>query len=63
MAICTILSVVIWFSTGTLGIFAPLVYVFTMRVVINDILTREPREVSASDFDLTRSNLDLVRSC
>ena len=34
MAIFTILSVVIWFSTGTLGIFATLVYVFTMRVVI-----------------------------
>ena len=28
------LSVVIWFSTGTLGILATLVYVFTMRVVI-----------------------------
>ena len=38
MAIFTTLSVVIWFSTGTLGIFATLVYVFTMRVVINDIL-------------------------
>ena len=34
MAIFTTLSVVIWFSTGTLGIFATLVYVFTMRVVI-----------------------------
>ena len=32
-------SVVIWFSTGTLGIFATLVYVFTMRVVINEILS------------------------
>ena len=32
MAILTTLSVVIWFSTGTLGIFATLVYVFTMRV-------------------------------
>ena len=30
MAIFTTLSVVIWFSTGTLGIFATLVYVFTM---------------------------------
>ena len=32
IAIFTTPSVVIWFSTGTLGIFAPLVYVFTMRV-------------------------------
>ena len=39
MAIFTSLSVVIWFSTGTLGIFATLVYVFTMRVVIYDILS------------------------
>ena len=39
MAIFTILSVVIWFSTGTLGIFATLAYVFTMRMVINDILS------------------------
>ena len=30
---------VICFSTGTLGIFATLVYVFTMRVVIYDILS------------------------
>ena len=37
MAIFTTLSVVIWFSTGTLGIFATLVYVFTIRVVIYDI--------------------------
>ena len=37
MAIFTTLSVVIWFSTGTLGVFATLVYVFTMRVVIYDI--------------------------
>ena len=37
MAIFTTPSVVIWFSTGTLGIFATLVYVFTMRVVIYDI--------------------------
>ena len=29
MAIFTTLSVVIWFSTGTLGIFATLVYIFT----------------------------------
>ena len=29
----------IWFSTGTLGIFATLVYVFIMRVVIYDILS------------------------
>ena len=34
MAIFTTLSVVIWFSTGTLGIFATLVYAFTMHVVI-----------------------------
>ena len=39
MAIFTILSVVIWFSTGTLGIFATLICVFTMRVVIYDILS------------------------
>ena len=38
MAIFTTLSVVNWFSTGTLGIIATLVYVFTMRVVIYDIL-------------------------
>ena len=38
MAIFTTLSVVIWFSMGTLGIFATLVYVFTKRVVIYDIL-------------------------
>ena len=41
MAIFTTLSVVIWFSTCTLGIFATLVYVFTMRVVIYDILSME----------------------
>ena len=39
MAIFTTLSVVIWFSTDTLGIFATLFYVFTMRVVIYDILS------------------------
>ena len=39
MAIFTTRSVVIWFSTGTLGIFATLVYVFTMRVVIHNILS------------------------
>ena len=39
MAIFTTLSVVIWFSMATLGIFATLVYVFTMRVVIYDILS------------------------
>ena len=39
MAIFTTLSVVIWFSTDTLGIFATLVYVFSMRVVIYDILS------------------------
>ena len=39
MAIFTTPSVVIWFSTGTLGIFATLVYVFTMRVVLYDVLS------------------------
>ena len=39
MEIFTTLSVVISFSTGTLGIFATLVYVFTMRVVIYGILS------------------------
>ena len=39
MAIFTKVSSVIWFSTGTLGIFATLVYVFTMHVVIYDILS------------------------
>ena len=39
MAIFTTPSVVIWFSTGTLGIFATLVYVFTVRVVIYDIVS------------------------
>ena len=39
MAIFTTLSVIIWFSTGTLGMFAILVYVFTMRVIIYDILS------------------------
>ena len=39
MAIFTELSVLIWFSTGTLGIFANFVYIFTMRVVIFDILS------------------------
>ena len=38
MAIFTRHSVVNWFSTETLGIFATLVYVFTMRVVY-DILS------------------------
>ena len=33
------LNVVIWFSTGTLGIFTTLVYVFTMSVGIFDILS------------------------
>ena len=37
MATFTTLRVVIWFSTGTLEIFATLVYVFTMPVVIYDI--------------------------
>ena len=39
MAIFTTPSVVIWFSMSTLGIFATLVYVFTMRMVIYDILS------------------------
>ena len=39
MVIFTTRSVVIWFSTGSLGIFAILVYVFTMRVVITNILS------------------------
>ena len=39
MAIFTTLRVVLWFSTGTLGIFATLVYVFTLRVVTYDILS------------------------
>ena len=39
MAIFATLGVVIWFSTGTLGIFATLVCVLTMRVVIYDILS------------------------
>ena len=39
MTIFTTLSVVIWFSTGSLGIFATLVYAFTMRMVIYDILS------------------------
>ena len=39
MAIFTTRSVVIWLFTGTPGIFATLVYVFTMRVVIYDILS------------------------
>ena len=39
MAIFTTRSVVIWFSTGNLEIFATLVYVFTMHVVIYDTLS------------------------
>ena len=39
MAIFTTRSVVIRFSTGILGIFATLVYIFTMRVVTYDILS------------------------
>ena len=39
MAIFTTLSVVIWFSRGTLGTFAALVYVLTMPVVIYNILS------------------------
>ena len=39
MAMFSTLSVVIWFSTATLGIFATLVSIFTMRAVIYDILS------------------------
>ena len=39
MAIFTTLRVVLWFSTGTLGIFATLVYAFTLCVVTYDILS------------------------
>ena len=39
MEIFTTLSVVIWFPTRPLGILATLVYVFTMRVIISDILS------------------------
>ena len=39
MTIFTTLSMVIRFSMRTLGIFATLVYVFTMRIVIYDILS------------------------
>ena len=39
MEIFTTLSVVIWFSRGTLGTFAALVYVLTMPVVIYNILS------------------------
>ena len=39
MAIFTTLSMVIWFSTGAMQFFATLVYVFTMRVVISNILS------------------------
>ena len=39
MAIFTTLSVVICFSTGTMGILATLAYVFTMHVGICEILS------------------------
>ena len=39
MAIFTTRSVVLWFSTAILGIFATLVYVITMRMVIYGILS------------------------
>ena len=39
MAIFTTPSVVIWFSTGFLEIFATLVYVFTMGVGMCEILS------------------------
>ena len=38
IAIFTILSVVIWFTTSTLEIFATLVFVITMRMGICDTL-------------------------
>ena len=38
MAIFIVLSVVIWYSTSTLGIFASLVSVITMRTGICDTL-------------------------
>ena len=38
MEIFTTLSV-FWLSTGTLGIFATLIYVFTMLMVIYDMLS------------------------
>ena len=56
MAIFTTLSVVIWFSAGTLGIFATLVYVLTMRVVIYDILSMAIIRVHCS-LDRSRSSL------
>ena len=34
MAVFITLSVVIWFSTGTLGIFATLIYAVSMRILI-----------------------------
>ena len=39
MAFFTTRSVVLWLSAGTMEIFDTLVYVFTMRVVIYDILS------------------------
>ena len=39
MEIFTTLCVVIWFPAGTLGFFATLINVFTMRVVIYDTLS------------------------
>ena len=52
MAIFTTPSVVIWFSTGTLEIFATLFYVFTSRVVIYDILNMAmiPTECSENRY-------------
>ena len=50
MAIFTTLSVVIWFSTSTLGIFATLVYVFTMRIVIYDRDTEYGNNSHTIDF-------------
>ena len=39
MEIFTTLSVAIWFSTDTLGIFSTLFYVYTMCVAVYDILS------------------------
>ena len=50
MAIFTTLTVVIWFSTGTLGILATFVYVFTMRVVGNIRHTKYGKNSHTIDF-------------
>ena len=50
MAIFITLSVVIWFSTGTLGIFATLVYVFTMVIYGNIRHTEYGNNYHTIDF-------------